>query len=349
MENIEKPNQIFIFFISILLNFIFYYIVLKTGGTSYPFPHLYYIVILVVALFGNWINVMFTSILSSVLMSYWFMPHMVLGNIPQNHYSWIFRAMIFICVAIITKISTDKIRKKNQLLFKKSKELTKFQVWTFKSILELAESNDPETTGAHLQRMSSYAKVLMRDMDIPQWQKDYICDYIAFHDIGKVGIPDYILNKPGKLTEGEFQIMKKHTILGGEILEKIENSISNDEELKKAIIIAKELTYYHHERPDGKGYPFGLTGDKIPLAAKITALCDVYDALSTKRSYKEIFSHEECVRIIIDGKGTQFDEDIVDHFLKVEGEFKEIAEKLRDIEVNSIKNNKDLKMKDAIV
>ena len=145
------------------------------------------------------------------------------------------------------------------------------------------------------------------------------------HDIGKVGIEDRILNKPGRFTKEEFEIMKDHSRIGGDMLSEIYLKTGSP-----SLRVAFELTMYHHEKWDGTGYPAGLSGRGIPIAARIMAIADVYDALTTKRAYKEAFSHEKAKQIIIEGKSIHFDPDIVDIFLAVEKRFIQLKNKLSD-------------------
>ena len=140
------------------------------------------------------------------------------------------------------------------------------------------------------------------------------------HDIGKVGIPDAILLKPGKLTPAEFEIMKTHTILGFDTLSQVQKRYTHNSFLKMGMEIAK----YHHEKWDGTGYPEGLSGEKIPLSARIMALADVYDALRSKRVYKEAFSHEESCAIIEEGSGKHFDPLLIKIFHQNHKAFQEI-------------------------
>ncbi len=133
------------------------------------------------------------------------------------------------------------------------------------------------------------------------------------HDVGKIAIDDSILRKPGKLDKDEFEAMKKHTVIGGEIIKEIQNKTEESEYLEYAYTFA----VYHHEKWDGSGYPFGIAGEKIPLPARLMALIDVYDALISERPYKKAFTHEEAIKIIADGKGTHFDPVLTDLFLSV--------------------------------
>jgi putative two-component system response regulator len=146
------------------------------------------------------------------------------------------------------------------------------------------------------------------------------------HDIGKVGIPDHVLLKPGKLTDEEMEIMKVHAVVGAETLEAALQAHPQAEFLR----FARDIAWSHHERYDGKGYPRGLVGDDIPLCGRITTVADVYDALTTKRVYKPAFSHDKAKAIIQEGRGTQFDPHIVDAFVARETDFERIREQLSD-------------------
>jgi putative two-component system response regulator len=201
------------------------------------------------------------------------------------------------------------------------------------SLAKLAESRDPET-GAHLERMREYCRVITQHLSTQAKYSDQVDgDYVQtiyltspLHDIGKVGIPDCVLLKPGRLTDREFNIMKKHTIIGGETLTAAAREHPGAEFLRTA----RDIALSHHERFDGSGYPFGLTGEEIPLAGRIVALADVYDALTTKRVYKTAFSHDVARSILLEGKGVHFDPDIIDGFVQHEGEFVAIQHRFTD-------------------
>jgi putative two-component system response regulator len=159
----------------------------------------------------------------------------------------------------------------------------------------------------------------------------------VLHDIGKVGLEDNVLLKPGRLNAEERQRMQEHTLVAGDCLREIEQRLGASNFLQTA----REIALYHHERWDGNGYPTGLSGDEIPLSARIVTVADVYDALSSKRVYKDAFPHDECVRLIREGAGTQFDPDLVRVFLSIEAEFAAIAVRFasvaesRDLEKSS--------------
>jgi putative two-component system response regulator len=147
------------------------------------------------------------------------------------------------------------------------------------------------------------------------------------HDIGKVGVPDRILLKPGRLDPDEYEIMKTHATLGKDALAHAEQQLGKDVEF---LSCAKEIAWAHHERWDGMGYPRGIRGEDIPLSARMMSIGDVYDALISKRVYKEGMPHEKALGIISEGRGTQFDPNLVDAFVEIAGEFQAIAARFRD-------------------
>ena len=195
---------------------------------------------------------------------------------------------------------------------------------TIFALAKLAESRDPET-GRHLERVRSYCRVItQRLQDYPRFRSLIDDRFVALiyqtsplHDIGKVAIPDRILLKPGRLTAEEFDIMKTHTLHGAETIEAVLEEYPDAPFLE----MARDIALCHHERYDGSGYPHGLAGDAIPLSARIMALADVYDALTSRRVYKEAFSHETSKSIITNESGTHFDSDMVDVFLAEESQF----------------------------
>lgn len=194
---------------------------------------------------------------------------------------------------------------------------------TVLSLSKLAEFRDQDT-GYHLERMSHYSELLAeecRNRNISSIDGRFIKEIAKasiLHDIGKVGIRDMILLKPGKLTPEEFEEMKRHTVIGGEILETAEKKVS----FGSFLTMAKEIAYFHHERYDGSGYPRGLKGEDIPLAARIAALADFYDALTSRRVYRKgAGTHEEVKGMILEGEGKHFDPKVVAAFLERESDF----------------------------
>lgn len=215
-----------------------------------------------------------------------------------------------------------------QIVNNKVKEISESQIATIYALVKLSESRDDDT-GAHIERTSKLCRLLAQYLNIlPKYKETINDDYIEniykaspLHDIGKVGIPDNILLKPGKLTSEEFEIMKTHTTIGYKTLSEVQRKYKNNGFIKMGMEIAK----YHHEKWDGTGYPIGLSGNEIPISARIMALVDVYDALRSKRVYKEAFTHEKACGIIKEGRGKHFDPLIVDVFLKNHEKFRDMS------------------------
>jgi putative two-component system response regulator len=202
------------------------------------------------------------------------------------------------------------------------------------ALASLAETRDNDT-GNHIRRTQHYVRALAEQLrDHPRF-KDQLDDEVIqvlfksapLHDIGKVGIPDHILLKPGKLTPEEFEVMKKHTTLGHDALARAEYILGTKVEY---LTTAKEIALSHQEKWDGSGYPQGLSGDDIPMSARLMALADVYDALISTRAYKKGMSHEEAALIIRKGAGLHFDPDVCEAFYGIEDEFRLIADRFSD-------------------
>ncbi len=200
-------------------------------------------------------------------------------------------------------------------------------------LAHLSESRDP-ATGEHLRRMKHLARVLAdalqthpkyRDVVTPEFVKQIEISAML-HDIGKVGISDAILLKPGKLTPDERCEMQQHPLISSQCLRRIEEKLGTANFLE----MAREIALYHHERWDGLGYPFGRRGEAIPLSARIVAIADVYDALVSERVYKPAFPHEQCVSMIREGAGTQFDPELVNVFLSIERRFADVSDRIRE-------------------
>ena len=221
------------------------------------------------------------------------------------------------------------------LVKERTRRLALTQAVTIESLATLAEYRDPET-GGHIKRTQNYVKVLAVHLKDHPLYRDELNDetiellYLSapLHDLGKVGVPDHILLKAGKLTDEEFEEMKKHTVYGHDALMITEQKLGSDTFLH----YAREIAYTHQEKWDGSGYPSGLKGDEIPLAGRLMALADVYDALISKRVYKPPFPHEKAVQIIIEGKGQHFDPDIVEAFIELQETFRNIALTFADYE-----------------
>lgn len=217
---------------------------------------------------------------------------------------------------------------------KRARQVTAMQDITILAMASLAETRDQDT-GNHLRRTQNYVRALALQLRLKGEHSSYLSDEIIdilykcapLHDIGKVGIPDRILLKPGKFDADEFEVMKRHPALGLHALEQAQRITGQTVDF---IEIAKDLVYSHHEKWDGTGYPQGLSGENIPLPARLMALADVYDALISPRVYKPGMSHGEAADIIVQGSGKHFDPTIVDAFLDLSFEFRAIAHRFAD-------------------
>lgn len=213
------------------------------------------------------------------------------------------------------------------------RELSSAQLAAIFAMSKLAESRDPET-GEHLDRMREYCVILARQLaGLPKYRdiidqtfQENLYAASPLHDIGKVGIPDEILRKPGRLTPDEWVIMRTHSLIGGETLREVDRQYPGNAFIRTGIEIAE----CHHERWDGTGYPHGLRGERIPLVARILALADVYDALTSRRCYKEAFPHEQSRDIIVGENARHFDPDVVQAFLAREQDFVQVRRFFRD-------------------
>jgi len=231
------------------------------------------------------------------------------------------------------KATADFLRDKNTYLeaevSSRTREVNAIQDVTILALASLAETRDSDT-GNHIRRTQHYVRALAWKLSThPRFRAFLTVSRIAMlfksaplHDIGKVGIPDRILLKPGRLTPEEFEIMKTHTTLGRDALEHAEQALGTEVAF---LTMAKEIAYSHQEKWDGSGYPQGLKGDQIPIAARLMAVADVYDALICRRIYKEPIPHADAVSIIARSKGTHFDPDVVDAFLEIAEQFNAVA------------------------
>lgn len=219
------------------------------------------------------------------------------------------------------------------IIQKQTRILRRTQVGTIMALADLAEWRDPET-GEHIKRTQEYVLCLARELaKNPKYVTVLTRDYIEMlymcaplHDMGKVSIADSVLLKPGKLTTEEFAIMQRHCEFGAQILKRSLDRIGSDPFLEMGYQVAR----WHHDRWDGTGYPDGLAGEAIPISARIMSVADVYDALITRRPYKEPMSHEAAVRIILDDRGTRFDPDVIDAFTNVKDEISKIATTIQE-------------------
>jgi PAS domain S-box-containing protein len=231
---------------------------------------------------------------------------------------------------------TEETRLHDELI-KSMEMLKKTQDVSIFTLAQLAESRDEET-GSHLRRIQSYCRIICRrlaagdkyaDLMTEQFTEDLVRSSLL-HDVGKVAMPDSVLLSHSVFTDEEYAIMKMHPVYGGKALQEAVEKLGEESFLS----LGRDVAYYHHERWDGAGYPMGLKGEAIPLAARIVALADVYDALTTARRYKPAFSHEKAFEMIVREEGKQFDPDLVDAFLAEEAEFKRVRSELQGGELN---------------
>ncbi|WP_415905467.1 two-component system response regulator [Neptuniibacter sp. QD48_55] len=236
------------------------------------------------------------------------------------------------------KAQKDFLADKNEFLEKevrrRTQEVTMVQDVTILILASLAETRDSDT-GNHIRRTQFYIRALAEKLRfLPKYSElltdayiDVLFKSAPLHDIGKVGIPDHILLKPGPFEDDEFEIMKSHTTLGKEAIEQAEAQLGVEVDFLK---VAKEIAYSHQEKWDGSGYPEALKGEEIPLSARLMAIADVYDALISKRVYKNAMSHEQAVAIIEEGRGNHFDPELVDCFIEIKDDLLAIALRFAD-------------------
>ncbi len=219
---------------------------------------------------------------------------------------------------------SDYTHNLHKMVDEKTKTIMELQSAILHTIADLVECRD-DNTGGHTARTQRYLRILIdgliengiyKDI-VSNWDIPLLIQSAQLHDVGKISVSDRILLKPAKLNREEYEEMKKHAKIGADVIDKISDSTSEKAFLRSASVLAKT----HHERWDGKGYPCSLAGEDIPLEGRLMAIADVYDALVSKRPYKQPYTHEEAVSIILNGSGTQFDPVLVDVFLKVAHKF----------------------------
>jgi response regulator RpfG family c-di-GMP phosphodiesterase len=226
---------------------------------------------------------------------------------------------------------TEEVRLHEELV-ESYQRIRRIQGASIFALAKLAESRDGETA-FHLSRLQAYCRILCDRLAVRPRYKEFMTRQFTedlvqcsvLHDIGKVGIPDSILFNPKKFGIDEFEVMKRHSVYGGAALEEAAREAGDKESY---LFLAKDVAYYHHERWDGNGYPYGLKGEEIPLSARVVAVADVYDALTTERRYKRSYSHAEARELIVREKATQFDPELVEAFIDVEGQFEAIRDKI---------------------
>ncbi len=239
-----------------------------------------------------------------------------------------------------------KFYRSDRIQRRKKKEIALMQEAMLETITMLTEARDQET-GGHIRRTQGYIKIMAEELQQTKKYKkiltpeetEVICKVAPLHDVGKIGIPDSILLKPSRLNEKEFEEIKKHTSYGKQIIETALKRVGKNYFLEKAL----EIAYTHQEKWDGSGYPQGLSGEEIPLFGRIMAISDVYDALTSKRPYKQAVRHEKAVAIMHGDSGTHFDPDLIDVFMEAHERFRKIAIKYAESEQEQqfFRNNKE--------
>lgn len=241
------------------------------------------------------------------------------------------------------KAAADFLRDKSDFLEfevgRRTREVAAIQDVTIMAMASLAETRGADR-GNHIRRTQHYVKILAEHLrDHPRFSHflddstiEILFKSAPMHDIGKVGIPDRILLKPGRLTPEEYEIIKTHTTLGRDAVEHAEIRLGTDVPF---LTIAKEIAYSHQEKWDGSGYPEGLSGDDIPISARLMAVADVYDALVRRRVYKGPIPHEAALEIMREGRGSHFDPDVIDAFLEAESEIVAVFDRFRDNEADA--------------
>ena len=243
------------------------------------------------------------------------------GIVQIIHYVLTWGCFLILAGALVGKqqgkilVEQARLVKLNMEISAANEKLEKSRAETVLGMATLSEYRDRDT-GLHLQRVSHLCRILADELRRTPPLDDYINDeYVedlvlssVLHDIGKVGVPDSVLLKPGRLTDEEFEAVKAHTLVGGDALDSVEKRMDG----RSFFTLGKQIAYSHHERWDGKGYPLGLSGDAIPLSARIVAVADTYDAITSDRVYRAALPHDEAMRRILKGRGTQFDPGVVD-------------------------------------
>ena len=233
------------------------------------------------------------------------------------------RASIMLTLRANQKRMVDRNRELAEEVRKATAEIRSREQELLFRMSRAAEFRDPET-GAHIQRMAHYSALVARQMGMSEAEQELLLQAAPMHDVGKIGIPDYILLKPGKLTHEEFEVMKNHAKLGHELLHGSGSAV-----LQAGAVIALS----HHEKYDGSGYPVGLRGDAIPLLGRIVAVADVFDALTSERPYKKAWDLDKAVAFLREGSGAHFDPACVEAFLAAWSDVLSVRERFADEEV----------------
>jgi putative two-component system response regulator len=257
--------------------------------------------------------------------------------IAKPYYPPLLRKRVELYLLAVSQAQTiRKYEKKVQTLIQDNKvAVGDLQNRMLKTVIELVERRD-EVSGGHVERTRKYVEVLLdvliknniyQDV-VGSWEKELFLQSTIFYDLGKISVKDDILLKPGKLAEDEYNEMKKHIVMGVKIIDDIKTGMAKNSAETSVFDYAKEVAGFHHEKWDGTGYPYGLKGYNIPLAGRIMAIADVYDALIEQKTYKKSYTPEEAAGIIARGKGIHFDPTLVDLFITVADQFRNISKQM---------------------
>jgi len=350
-KNSERRVQWLICYLFIASCYIIYEFAINLAGTPGHIPFIFFVTFFFFTIIPDFKPQVFITY--SVLYFIATMIILMVKNMYINEYygvpSHVLNIFVIILVTKIllynskvkTFVNTYEINKLNENLLSAKQELQNYndnlekmvkekterivelKNAVMEAIAELVERRD-DATGGHITRTSKYLRKFISAVlssglyknQTSSWNIDQMILSAQLHDVGKIAIDDAILRKPGKLTDEEFETMKKHTVLGGEIIKDIQKKAGEQEFLDYAFV----FSVYHHEKWNGSGYPYGKSGEDIPLPARLMAIIDVYDALISERPYKKSFTHEEAINIIKDGRGTHFDPTLTDLFLSVSDE-----------------------------
>lgn len=320
----EKKDRVIFLLIGFCLTALITYFAHISGGSNTSVVSFMSIAVITVSATNNKLLGVIHAIISSILIGP-FLPLYVEMGIPQEPLNWIIRGIYLVTISLIVSYFTRYYFKEFEKNHRIEKEISQSNMATIYALIKLSESRDDET-GTHVERVSKLCKLLAIKMQgLPQYSEyitdtyiDNICKASMLHDIGKVGIPDNILLKPEKLTSEEFEVIKQHPIIGSNVLAEIYDMYPNNSFLK----LGHSIVRHHHEKWDGSGYPTGISREEIPLSARIMAIVDVYDALRSKRIYKDSYGHEHSIEVIKEGRGKHFDPTITDIFIDHADEFK---------------------------
>ena len=253
------------------------------------------------------------------------------------------RAMVLTAVAIIFTMLSSRTKALLTNLTQAADELSLYHEEMVMGFATLVENKDG-STGGHIKRTTMYVKLLAEELQKRGYYKeiltrDYmknLCMAAPMHDIGKISVPDVILQKPGKLTAEEFEIIKKHTVSGGKIIQETFGHLGNEQYAQ----MAYEVAHFHHEKWNGRGYPEGLKETEIPLCARIMAVADVFDAVSEKRCYRDAMPMDKCFEIIQEGRGQDFEPVLVEVFLDIREKVEQVHKEVNASHTNTDTENK---------